>query len=60
MFLKTTKSHKSLKPKKIGLLVLGFSKKESERIAEAIIYALEQDPGVSANEIVIRPIAQET
>ena len=31
-----------------------------ERIAEAIIYALEQDPGVSANEIVIRPIAQET
>ena len=31
-----------------------------ERIAEAIVYALEQDPGVSANEIVIRPIAQET
>ena len=30
-----------------------------ERIADAIIYALEQDRGVSANEIVIRPIAQE-
>ena len=31
-----------------------------ERIAEAVVYALEQDSGVSANEIVIRPIAQET
>jgi len=31
----------------------------AERIADAIIYALEQDKGVSANEIVIRPIAQE-
>ncbi len=30
----------SLKPKKIGLLVSGFSKKESERIAEAIISAV--------------------
>ena len=31
----------------------------AERIADAIIYALQQDKGVSANEIVIRPIAQE-
>ena len=30
-----------------------------ERIADAIIYSLQQDKGVSANEIVIRPIAQE-
>ena len=31
----------------------------AERIADAIIYALQQDKGVSANKIVIRPIAQE-
>ena len=31
----------------------------AERIADVIIYALQQDKGVSANEIVIRPIAQE-
>ena len=31
----------------------------AERIADAIIYALQQDKGVSANEIVIRPIAQQ-
>ena len=31
----------------------------AERIADAIIFALQQDHGVSANEIVIRPIAQE-
>ena len=31
----------------------------AERIADAIIYALKQDKGVSANEIVIRPVAQE-
>ena len=30
----------------------------AERIAEAIIYALQQDPGVAVNEIVVRPTAQ--
>lgn len=29
-----------------------------ERIAEAILFALGQDPGVSVNELVIRPTAQ--
>jgi len=29
-----------------------------ERVAEAIIYALSQDPGVSVNELVIRPTGQ--
>ncbi len=32
----------------------------AERIADTIIYALEQDPGVSLNEIVVRPTAQES
>ena len=31
----------------------------AERIAEAILYALEQKPEVAANEIVLRPIAQD-
>jgi NADP-dependent 3-hydroxy acid dehydrogenase YdfG len=31
-----------------------------ERIADTIIFALEQDPGVSLNEIVVRPTAQES
>lgn len=31
----------------------------AERIAEAILYALEQKPGVAANEIVLRPTAQD-
>ena len=31
----------------------------AERIADAIIYALEQKPGVAANEIVLRPTAQD-
>ena len=31
----------------------------AERVAESIIYALQLDPGVSVNEIVIRPTAQE-
>ena len=30
-----------------------------ERVAESIIYALQLDPGVSVNEIVIRPTAQD-
>lgn len=30
----------------------------AERVAEAIVYALSQDPGVAVNEITIRPIAQ--
>ncbi len=29
-----------------------------ERVAEAILFALAQDPGVSVNELVIRPTAQ--
>ena len=31
----------------------------AEIIADAILYALEQKPGVSANEIVLRPTAQD-
>ena len=31
-----------------------------ERIADTIIFALEQDPRVSLNEIVVRPTAQES
>ena len=31
----------------------------TERIAEAILYALKQKPGVAANEIVLRPTAQD-
>ena len=31
----------------------------AERIAEAILYALKQKPGVAANEIVLRPTAQD-
>lgn len=31
----------------------------AEEVAQAIKYALEQDPGVAINEIVIRPTAQE-
>ena len=31
----------------------------AERIADAIIYSLEQKPGVAANEIVLRPTAQD-
>jgi len=38
---------------------LGDIAQPAERVAEAIIYALQQDPGVSVNEIVIRPTAQE-
>ncbi len=38
----------------------GFAKlaQPAERVAEAIIYALGQDPGVAVNEITIRPLAQ--
>ncbi|MDB2629102.1 MAG: SDR family oxidoreductase [Proteobacteria bacterium] len=38
---------------------LGDIAQPAERVAEATIYALEQDPGVAVNEIVIRPTAQE-
>lgn len=38
---------------------LGDIAQPAERVAEAIVYALQQDPGVSVNEIVIRPTAQE-
>jgi NADP-dependent 3-hydroxy acid dehydrogenase YdfG len=38
---------------------LGDIAQPAERVAEAIIYAFQQDPGVSVNEIVIRPTAQE-
>ena len=38
---------------------LGNIAQPAERVAEATIYALDQDPGVSVNEIVIRPTAQE-
>ena len=38
---------------------LGAIAQPAERVAEAIVYALQQDPGVSVNEIVIRPTAQE-
>ena len=31
----------------------------AEIIADAILYALEQKPGVAANEIVLRPTAQD-
>jgi NADP-dependent 3-hydroxy acid dehydrogenase YdfG len=31
----------------------------AEIIADAIIYSLEQKPGVAANEIVLRPTAQD-
>ena len=30
----------------------------AERVAEAILFALNQDPGVAVNEITIRPTAQ--
>jgi len=39
---------------------IGAIAQPAERVAEAIVYALQQDPGVSVNEIVIRPTAQET
>ena len=38
---------------------LGDIAQPAERVAEAIIYALQQDPDVSVNEIVIRTTAQE-
>jgi NADP-dependent 3-hydroxy acid dehydrogenase YdfG len=38
---------------------LGAIAQPAERVAESIIYALQQDPGVSVNEIVIRPTAQD-
>jgi len=38
---------------------IGAIAQPAERVAESIVYALEQDPGVSVNEIVIRPTAQE-
>ena len=38
---------------------LGDIAQPAERVAESIVYALQQDPGVSVNEIVIRPTAQE-
>jgi NADP-dependent 3-hydroxy acid dehydrogenase YdfG len=38
---------------------LGAIAQPAERVAESIVYALQQDPGVSVNEIVIRPTAQE-
>ena len=31
----------------------------AEIVADAIIYSLEQKPGVAANEIVLRPTAQD-
>ena len=39
---------------------LGDIAQPAERVAESIVYALQQDPGVSVNEIVIRPTAQDT
>ena len=36
---KLVSAHLSTNPKKIGIFVFGFSKKESERVAEAIISA---------------------
>jgi len=38
---------------------IGAVAQPAERVAESIIYALQQDPGVSVNEIVIRPTAQD-
>ena len=38
---------------------IGEIAQPAERVAESIIYALQLDPGVSVNEIVIRPTAQE-
>ena len=38
---------------------IGNIAQPAERVAESIIYALQLDPGVSVNEIVIRPTAQE-
>ena len=38
---------------------IGSIAQPAERVAESIIYALQQDPGVSVNEIVIRPTAQD-
>ena len=38
---------------------IGAIAQPAERVAESIIYALQQDPGVSVNEIVIRPTAQD-
>jgi len=31
----------------------------AERVAETIVFALQQEKGVALNEIVIRPTAQE-
>ena len=38
---------------------IGEVAQPAERVAESIIYALQLDPGVSVNEIVIRPTAQD-
>ena len=38
---------------------IGAVAQPAKRVAESIIYALQQDPGVSVNEIVIRPTAQD-
>lgn len=38
---------------------IGEVAQPAERVAETIIYALQLDPGVSVNEIVIRPTAQD-
>ena len=38
---------------------IGEIAQPAERVAESIIYALELDPGVSVNEIVIRPTTQD-
>ena len=38
---------------------VGAVAQPAERVADAIKYALEQDHGVSVNEIVIRPTAQD-
>ena len=38
---------------------IGEIAQPAERVAESIIYALQLDPGVSVNEIVIRPTAQD-
>ena len=38
---------------------VGAVAQPAEKVADAIKYALEQDHGVSVNEIVIRPTAQD-
>ena len=44
------------------LMKLGMAEiaQPAERVAETIVFALQQEKGVALNEIVIRPTAQET